>query len=165
MKGSGIIKKIKFTSKSIVVIVAILLIIIPITYAIFRSYTNANGSIVAATWNVTLKDSGNNYLSIIPNSDISEASYNISITSQSQVDMVYSIIIEDLPSGVSVSLDNGDYISEINNKVIFSDVGTIAYSDNDKTKLHVISFKASGSASYVDNKEVNINVIARQLLN
>ena len=93
-----------------------------------------------------------------------EASYTIDVTSQSQVDMIYSIVIDGLPNGVSVALDNGEFIQEVNNKVTFSNVGTIAYSDENKTKSHTLTFKATSSSNIVNEKEVDINVIARQAL-
>ena len=120
-------------NKKIIMIVAFLLIVIPFSYALLRSINNANGNLVAATWNVTVNESGNNYMSIAASPMDIEASYTIDVTSQSQVDMIYSIVIDGLPSGVSVSIDNGEFVQETNNKVTFSNVGTIAYSDTNKT--------------------------------
>ena len=138
-------------NKKIIMIVATLLIVIPFSYALLRSVTGGNGNLVAATWNVTVNES-------------IEASYTIDVTSQSQVDMIYSIVIDGLPSGVCVSIDNGEFVQETNNKVTFSNVGTIAYSDTNKTKSHTLTFKATSSSNVVNEKEVDINVIARQAL-
>ena len=151
-------------NKKIIMIVAFLLIVIPFSYALLRSINNANGNLVAATWNVTVNESGNNYMSIAASPMDIEASYTIDVTSQSQVDMIYSIVIDGLPSGVSVSIDNGEFVQETNNKVTFSNVGTIAYSDENKTKSHTLTFKATSSSNIVNEKEVDINVIARQAL-
>lgn len=151
-------------NKKIIMIVAFLLIVIPFSYALLRSINNANGNLVAATWNVTVNESGNNYMSIAASPMDIEASYTIDVTSQSQVDMIYSIVIDGLPSGVSVSIDNGEFVQETNNKVTFSNVGTIAYSDTNKTKSHTLTFKATSSSNVVNEKEVDINVIARQAL-
>ena len=139
-------------------------IVIPFSYALLRSINNANGNLVTATWNVTVNESGNNYMSIAADPMDIEASYTINVTSQSQVDMIYSIVIDGLPSGVSVSIDNGEFVQETNNKVTFSNVGTIAYSDTIKTKSHTLTFKATSSSNVVNEKEVDINVIARQAL-
>ena len=151
-------------NKKIIMIVAFLLIVIPFSYALLRSINNANGNLVAATWNVTVNESGNNYMSIAASPMDIEASYTIDVTSQSQVDMIYSIVIDGLPSGVCVSIDNGEFVQETNNKVTFSNVGTIAYSDTNKTKSHTLTFKATSSSNVVNEKEVDINVIARQAL-
>lgn len=151
-------------NKKIIMIVAFLLIVIPASYALLKSIAVANGNIVAATWNVTVNESGNNYMSIAASPMDIEASYTIDVTSQSQVDMIYSIVIDGLPSGVCVSIDNGEFVQETNNKVTFSNVGTIAYSDENKTKSHTLTFKATSSSNVVNEKEVDINVIARQAL-
>lgn len=151
-------------NKKIIMIVAFLLIVIPFSYALLRSINNANGNLVAATWNVTVNESGNNYMSIAASPMDIEASYTIDVTSQSQVDMIYSIVIDGLPSGVCVSINNGEFVQETNNKVTFSNVGTIAYSDTNKTKSHTLTFKATSSSNVVNEKEVDINVIARQAL-
>ena len=151
-------------NKKIIMIVATLLIVIPFSYALLKSIAVANGNIVAATWNVTVNESGNNYMSIAASPMDIEASYTIDVTSQSQVDMIYSIVIDGLPSGVCVSIDNGEFVQETNNKVTFSNVGTIAYSDTNKTKSHTLTFKATSSSNVVNEKEVDINVIARQAL-
>ena len=79
-------------NKKIIMIVAFLLIVIPASYALLKSIAVANGNIVAATWNVTVNESGNNYMSIAASPMDIEASYTIDVTSQSQVDMIYSIV-------------------------------------------------------------------------
>lgn len=153
------------TFKFILLIFLIVLIVIPCSYGIFKKKQNGITQTDLATWTVTLNESEEpNYLSILPDPDGTEASYDINITSQAEVDIVYTIIIDNLPSETSVSLDNGTYVKEENHKVIFSDVSIIAYNANTKTKTHMLTFKASSSAGYVDDQEVNITVIARQSL-
>ena len=151
-------------NKKTIMIIAFLLIVIPFSYALLRSINNANGNLVTATWNVSLNKSGDYYMTIEPDPVGTQASYTIDVTSQSQVDMIYSIVIDGLPSGVCVSLDDGEFIQETNSKVTFSNVGTIAYTDTNKTRSHTMTFKVSNTSSYVDEKEVDINVIARQAL-
>ncbi|MBQ9019120.1 MAG: hypothetical protein IJ097_02260 [Bacilli bacterium] len=154
--------------KILMIIIQILVLsffMIPASYALYRSITNSNNSIATAEWNVVLNESqDNNYMSVIAGDSTSIASYTINITSKSEVDIIYSIVIDNLPSGVAISLDNGEFIEEVNNKVIFADVSTINYSDTNKTKSHTLTFKALSNAEYVNNEEVNINVIARQTL-
>jgi hypothetical protein len=151
-------------NKLLIILIMAMLIIIPISYAIHRTQKNSSGNLATATWNVTLNQSNNNYLSIARDTNNNQVSYTIEVTSTSQVDMVYSIVVEDLPAGISVSLDNGTPVQETNNKVIFSDVATILYSDQTKAKSHTITFIADSNTSLVNEQETNINVIARQAL-
>lgn len=133
------------------------------TYAIFRDGLNGTGSMSAAVWDVTLNQNGvDNSLSIIPSPNEVAASYTVNITSVSEVNVVYYIVVDNLPTGVSVDLDGNGYIPEENHKVVFDDFEPILYSATNKNRTHVLSFKASASAGYVNNSEVNIDVVARQ---
>ena len=149
----------------IIISILVILFIIPMSYAIYRSYSTVGGNIAAASWNVSLNQNNvNNNLTIIPGEAGTTASYTINITSNSEVDVIYSIVIENLPSGVSISLDDGSFVAANNNKVVFTDVGTILYSDANKNKSHVITIKANSNTQYVNNQEIDVNVIARQAL-
>ena len=149
----------------IIISVLVILFIIPMSYAIYRSYSTVGGNIATASWNVSLNQNNvNNNLTIIPGEAGTTASYTINITSNSEVDVIYSIVIENLPSGVSISLDDGSFVAANNNKVVFTDVGTILYSDANKNKSHVITIKANSNTQYVNNQEIDVNVIARQAL-
>ena len=149
----------------IIISILVILFIIPMSYAIYRSYSTGGGNIATASWNVSLNQNNvNNNLTIIPGENGTTASYTINITSNSEVDVIYSIVIENLPSGVSISLDDGSFVAANNNKVVFTDVGTILYSDANKNKSHVITIKANSNTQYVNNQEIDVNVIARQAL-
>ena len=149
----------------IIISILVIFFIIPMSYAIYRSYSTVGGNIATASWNVSLNQNNvNNNLTIIPGENGTTASYTINITSNSEVDVIYSIVIENLPSGVSISLDDGSFVAANNNKVVFTDVGTILYSDANKNKSHVITIKANSNTQYVNNQEIDVNVIARQAL-
>lgn len=154
----------KKISNIIIIMIAIFLII-PSSYAIYKNIASSSKVIVTAEWDVDLNQNNiNNYLSIVPEPNGTTASYALNITSQSEVDVIYSIVIRDLSDGVSVSLDNGQFIQEVNGIVTFADVSSILYSDAVKTKSHIVTFKADSTAQYVDDHEVNVNVIARQII-
>ena len=149
----------------IIISILVIFFIIPMSYAIYRSYSTVGGNIATASWNVSLNQNNvNNNLTIIPGENGTTASYTINITSNSEVDVIYSIVIENLPSGVSISLDDGSFVAATNNKVVFTDVGTILYGDANKNKSHVITIKANSNTQYVNNQEIDVNVIARQAL-
>lgn len=135
------------------------------TLAIYRNTTNPNGNLILAKWDVSLNQSGiDDHISIIPGDATSTASYTVKITSVSEVDIIYTIKVEDLASGISVSLDGGNFVIPTDNKVIFNEIGTINYSDASKTKTHTLTFKADQNAQFSTDSEINVNVIARQRL-
>lgn len=152
--------------KILSVMLLVSLFLVPIAFAMYRSVSNGNGTISTASWEVSINQlNENDYLSIIPGEDGTTASYAVNITSDSEVDAIYSFVINNLPAGVSVSADNGNtFIPSSNNKAIISDAGTILYTDTNKTKRHVLIFKADTGTALVNNQAIDINVIARQAL-
>ena len=133
-----------------------------ITFSIFIRDLTGSGVVATAQWNVSLDQSGvNNRLSVVSGRIDSTASYTLNIENNSEVDVVYSIVIDNLPSGITILLDNVESIGETNNKVIFGDVGTINASD---TVTHTLTFRAESGSSFINNKEVDINVITRQTI-
>lgn len=150
-------------SSIITMIVILSFFVVPFSFALYKVNANATGELISANWNVSLNQDGvNNYLSVIPGSH--NASYNLNVTSNSKVDVVYTVIISNLPAGVEVSFDGGSFVSQINNTVTFTDIGTILYSDSVKTKTHVLTFKALTGSVLTTDKEVDIDVTFRQIM-
>ena len=135
------------------------------SFALYRNVINPSADIAAATWSVTLNQSGvNNNLAVVAGDENSTASYTVNVTSTSQVDVIYSIVVEDIPEGVKVKLDDGEYQTPTNGQVIYVDVSTINYTDVNKTKSHILTFKAESTATAALQEEININVVTRQTL-
>ena len=110
MKGSEIMKK-KVIINTLLFIFLALLFVTSYSYAIYNGYTQVNGNIASADWNVTLNQTGvNNYLSVMANGGT--ATYDLNIVSNSTVDVVYSIVLSNVPEGVSVKLDNAENYTE-----------------------------------------------------
>ena len=149
----------------IILVLVLSFFVIKGSYALYKNVINPSADIAAATWSVTLNQSGvNNNLAVVAGDENSTASYTVNITSTSQVDVIYSIVIEDIPEGVKVKLDDGEYQTPINGQVIYTDVSTINYTDVNKTKSHILTFKAESTATAALQEEININVVTRQTL-
>ena len=141
------------------------LFLMPVVFAIYRNSRSGNGSISTAGWQVSINQQNeNDYLTVVSGQNGSTANYSVNITSNSEVDAIYSIVVDGIPNGVSVVLDGETVGNVVNNKAIFSNVGTILYSDSDKTKRHTLTFAASSSATIANNQALDISVIARQAL-
>lgn len=150
-----------------IIIIALLFFfsLISVTYAVFKDSILGSSSVTLATWEVTLNQGNvNNSLFVISEPHEVTANYTLNVNSVSEVSIVYSIILDNLPSGVSVSLDGVNYVAESNHKVVFTNVDTIPYNDTTKTRQHLLYFKASTTAEYVNNIEVNVSVDAKQLV-
>ena len=132
------------------------------TFAILRKSASSSGSLDAATWSVTRSVSSSS-----DSIDITKGSttdnYLLTVQSSSEVDVTYSIIINNLPTGVEVDLDNsGNYRTPSNGMLIISPAGTINYNDSVKTKNHTLTFRATNAATPVTDQEINIDVEFKQ---
>lgn len=153
-------KKIQLSLVFIVMVFAI----IATTFAIFRSHGSATGTINAATWSISRSQSASgDSLSVIP--ELASDVYNLTVTSNSEVDVVYTIIVSNLPTGVEVSLDNGTYQTPTSGTVRISNAQTVInYNDTVKTKNHTLTFRATSSAQVVSEQEIDVDVEFKQSL-
>ena len=132
------------------------------TYALLRSSSNSNGSIKTARWSVTRNQSqSGDSIEIMPGG--ATDSYTLTVQSDSEVDVIYSIIISNLPAGVEVDLDNsGNYRTQSTGTIRISPAGTINYNDSVKTKTHTLTFRATNVANPITNQEIDIDVEFKQ---
>ena len=143
----------------------LLLFVISPSLAIYRNSNNVDGSIVSAEWDVSLNQEGiEDHLSIVPNG--TTANYTLNIRSSSEVDVVYSIVLSNLPNHVTVLLDgaNAKTTTQNNDTITFSEIGTILYSDLNHEKQHVLTFRAETGATFVNNQTIDVDVTVRQSL-
>ena len=151
-------KKIQLSLAFIVVVFAIM----ATTFAIFRGSGSGTGSVRTATWSISRSQSSSgDSLEVIP--ELSTDVYNLTVTSASEVDVVYTVIISNLPTGVEVSLDNGTYQPSSNGTVRISNAQTVInYNDAVKTKNHTLTFRATSSAQVVSDQEIDVDVEFKQ---
>ena len=153
----------KFKWEIIFLIALFLSFAVSSTYSIMRKGKNANTTIAASSWNVSLNQTGiNDRLEVIPNS--LNASYIVKVNSNSEVDVVYDIVVNYIPQGVQVKLDNGSFQTPAGGVVTFSNAGNIAYNDVNKEKTHTLTFKALSTATASQNNTIGVDVIVRQAL-
>lgn len=159
MKGSTDMNK-KF--EVIVIILFILAVsLIPTSVAIYKRQADSHSLMASAAWTVSLEQTGvNNNLTVVPGS--ANATYTLNIKSLSEVDVNYSIVISNLPSGVDVSIDGVTFPPVSNGTVTFSNAGTILYSSSNRINSHTLTFRGANGATLVNNQVVTINVLAEQ---
>lgn len=148
----------------IVLVFITMLLVSSSSYAIYTGSAEVTGNVVSAEWNVSLNQANvENYLSVIPNGRTD--TYTLNIVSNSGVDVIYSIVISNLPTGISVKLDDAENFTEqSNNSIVFPDAGTILYSGLESTKTHTLTFKAASETQVVNEEQINIDVIVRQFI-
>ena len=151
--------------KTMIFVIGISLIFYAVqTFALLRNRASGNGSINTATWSVTRNQSqSGDSIEIVPG--LSTDSYTLTVQSNSEVDVIYSIIISNLPTGVKVDLDNsGNYRTPTAGTLRINSAGTINYNDSVKTKTHTLTFRATSGASLVTAQEIDIDVEFKQTM-
>lgn len=151
--------------KQVLFVILITLFIVATTYALFRGSANIEGSIKAATWSVSLNQEGvEDVLNVYTGT--TNANYTLNIQNNSEVDITYNIVISNLPAGVEVDIDNsGTFLPQDNNHTItIPNAGTIPYSITPQQQSHILTFRAPTGTTPVQNQNVSIDVITRQVL-
>ena len=148
--------------KLIALVCLLILFCVPSTLSLIKRIIGSSGMINTATWSVALNQTGvNNSLQVMY--DNLNANYTLNVTSTSDVDVQYTIVVRNIPSGVEVKLDNGSFQTPSNNVVTFNNAGSIYYSDVSKEKTHILTFKANNGATVVNNQTVTVDVDFKQM--
>ena len=155
-------KKIKI--EIVIILFLLLILLVPASIALLRRSAFSQGSIRTSAWSVSMNDTlSNDNISITPGG-LANGTYTFSVTSNSEVDATYSIVVSNIPNNVEIKLDNGSFQTPVNGTVTFANAGTILYSDQNKERSHSITFKANSNATTSNNNQININVEIRQVL-
>lgn len=158
----GVIRMQNKNVKLIALVCLLILFCVPSTLSLIKRIIGSSGMINTATWSVALNQTGvNNSLQVMY--DNLNANYTLNVTSTSDVDVQYTIVVRNIPSGVEVKLDNGSFQTPSNNVVTFNNAGSIYYSDVSKEKTHVLTFKANNGATVVNNQTVTVDVDFKQM--
>ena len=133
------------------------------TFALMRNSTSGNGSLDAATWSVTRNHSqSGDSIEIYPGG--ATDSYTLTVQSNSEVDVLYKILISNLPAGVQLDIDNTGYLPpDANGNLTIENANTVInYNDSPRTKTHILTFRATAGTSLVTDQEIDIDVEFRQ---
>lgn len=153
--------KSKFMITFLVIIILFAITILFIsnnTFAIFKTKNSGSTILGTAVWNVSA-GANSNTINLIAGGQ--SQSYILTVSNNSEVDVTYSIEFSNLPAGMKVSLDEGQLVSEVNNSVTFTNVGSLSFS-NPRTRDHTVTFQAPENASEISNWQVHTNVIFKQ---
>ena len=135
------------------------------TFGLLRSSGSATGSLLTAEWSVSRSQSAStDSIELIPNTTTD--TYDLTVTSSSEVDVKYTVIVSNLPAGVEVQLDDGTCQVPSNGTIRLTKsggvTGIINYNDDPKTKTHTLTFRATSSAQAISDQEIDIDVEFKQ---
>jgi hypothetical protein len=149
----------------IILIFFISLLIITGSFALYKSAGSSDLSVELADWHVSLIDlSSEQSDDVNITSGVEPTAYRLAVESLSDVTIKYNIKFTGLPSGVQVSIDDSPYVPESNGIITFNSRGRINVDDIEKTKEHIIKFKAPLGTTEISNKLVNIDVQFEQVI-
>ena len=146
-----------------IVFVASIFLVVPFTKAIFKSISSSTETIDTAEWNVSLTQmSETNNVTLI--SGVDTQVYSLKVSSESEVNVVYAIEIGNVPAGVKIKLDDRQNYEtpDANNKIVFSNAGSITYSLLGGENTHVLTFTSDPGTAVVSNRQLTVKVIAQQ---
>ncbi len=137
-----------------------------ITLSKYIGIANNYGSTTVAKWEVftDVSDNDSNVLNFIIGNASTNPSYTLKITSLSETKVMYSILLSDIPNGLEVKLDDGNYQVPSNGRIEFNDIGYIDTDDETKTKVHVLTFNAPIDIDEISDSEINIDVLFNQVI-
>ena len=147
-----------------ITILFLVMITIPASIALLRKSASGSGTLRAAIWDVDLTEDDDNSLEVI-RGELSNDRYTFVVSNDSEVDVVYKIILSNVPNNVQVKLDNGEYQSPTSGTITIDPAGTLLYSAGGSEQSHTLTFKAMNNAALVNNAQLQLDVVISQKLN
>lgn len=85
--------------------------------------------------------------------------YTLNITSTSEVSASYSVVLSNVPSGLEVKIDDGQYqTAGSSGSIVFGNVGAFAAGGDDVAHTHTITFDSPLDSSALGINEVDVGV-------
>ena len=147
----------------IIVATVVVCLVIPFSIAVFKRLTNSNMNITTASWSVSLNQTGISD-SVYVVTGATPTTYTLKVVNESEVDVTYDVVINNIPTGVQVSIDGETYETPTNGSITFTDAGTIAYSSQGSEDTKLIYFTAPSGTTLVQNASITIDVIVSQVI-
>ena len=129
------------------------------TYSKIVSSVSRKGNLAVAKFNVSAMFS-NESLNLISGNNIE--SYMLNVINNSEVAINYSIVISNVPDGITVSLDDGVFIDPDSNHQIKFISGKLIPTKDSATKSHLLHFKSLLDLNNLFNYEMQIEVVFTQ---
>ena len=133
------------------------ILLIPNSTSRYQNSQHGNGQASVALWSVSAT-SNDSRIDLVAGS---LTTYTFTVNNDSDVMVVYSIEINNLPAGIQAKLDSGSYLSTTNNKIVFSPAGELGYSGTTQ-RTHTLTFNTPLSTNEISNQPVSIEVTFAQ---
>lgn len=165
------LRKDKFIKFLIIYFIFLTLSFTIFTLSKYVGTVNQSGTVTIAKWDVNLNTTTGNEGIVndtlnITSGEVSQGGvrqdYRLTVTNSSEVAVIYTIIVKDLPTGIKVGIDDGTLQDQdANHQVQFSNnsLYTMTASGSNRTKTHKLTFAAPLGTAEINNKGINVEVV------
>ncbi len=116
-----------------------------------------NDNVSIAKWSVDYT-SDINTLNLVSGNNT--GNYILNVTSTSAVSVNYSVVVSNMPGGMEVKVDDGEYETiGASGSITFDNVGSFSANDTNSTHTHTIVFNAPLDSEMPNINSINVDVI------
>ena len=133
-----------------------------VSFAKYTSSVNKSGSIGVAKWDVSVAGSDSQTLPQITIGDASTyQTYNLTVTSLSEVGLTYSLVLSNVPDDVVITIGGVNY-TPTNGNITVPNLGSIDAGDT-TNKVHAMIFSVPIDSDQITSKTMDIDVVFTQV--
>lgn len=133
-----------------------------VSFAKYTSSVNKSGSIGVAKWDVSVAGSDSQTLPQITIGDASTyQTYNLTVTSLSEVGLTYSLVLSNVPDDVVITIGGVNY-TPTNGNITVPNLGSIDAGDT-TNKVHAMTFSVPIDSDQITSETMDIDVVFTQV--
>ncbi len=132
------------------------------SFAKFASVVSQSGSIAVAKWDVSLSGEDNAVFEpIVIGDDSTYQDYTLTVTSNSEVALSYSVVLTNVPDDLIVLVGDEAH-RPTNNRITINNIGSFTALDNNRTHTHTLTFIVPIDSDAFDSQTIDIDVMFSQ---
>ena len=126
------------------------------TLSKYVGISSGSGNIQVAKWEVSAISDSEDTMNII--AENTTAAYEVKISSTSEVGCTYSILIENVPDGVKIKIDDESAIAPSDGTITFENCGHFDANSQGTVLTHTLTVEADVSAGEINDEELNVDI-------
>ena len=121
----------------------------------FMSEANGSGDSVVARWHVEA-DIDTEEVDLINGANM--CTCTLTVLSTSEISCTYSVVLSNIPDGLEVAIDEGEFVTPTDNIASFENVGAFS-TNNEVANEHTLKFRAPLEIDEEIDRIINVDVI------
>ena len=127
------------------------------TFSKYVGVVDGGGEVQVAKWEVSSTSESNSMMNIVAGN--TENTYEIKVTSTSDVGCTYSIVLSNIPSGLKIKLNDGSFEEITSGTKAYSNIGHFDAGSSGIINTYTLTMKADLPVTEVANQVVDIDVV------